>query len=121
MSQQILRRPGYGKAGRPVEVLANHYPLTSLLKDNLVQIDVKITAKKEVKEREKELKGKETKRQVIEQLQVVHKNKLGNAFLAYDGMATAFSPYPMAVGDCLSVEVFTKWHRIIVATLTMYD
>ncbi|KAI8055964.1 ribonuclease H-like domain-containing protein [Syncephalis plumigaleata] len=98
MSQQLLRRPGYGKAGRPIQVLANHYTLTSLPKGNLIHFDVKISTDKEVKE-------KETKRQVIAQLQVIHKSKLGKAVLAYDGMATAFSPHPLAVGDALSVEV----------------
>ncbi|RKP24709.1 Piwi domain-containing protein [Syncephalis pseudoplumigaleata] len=98
MSQQLLRRPAYGTAGKPVEVLANHYALTALPRGNLIHLDVKITTDKEVKEQE-------TKRQIIAQLQAVHKNKLGKATLAYDGMATAFSPHPMAAGSVLSVEV----------------
>ncbi|KAI9597284.1 Piwi domain-containing protein [Syncephalis fuscata] len=99
MSVQLLSRPGYAKIGKPGNVVANHFKLSNIPSGNLIHLDVKISINN------KECKDKDVKRQVIEQLHVVHRDKLGKAYLAYDGAASAFSLHPMAAGDALSVDV----------------
>ncbi|KAI9599313.1 Piwi domain-containing protein [Syncephalis fuscata] len=99
MSSQLLNRPGYAKIGKAGHVIANHFKLNSIPLDDLIHLNVKITLNN------KEHKNKDVNRQVIEQLHVLHRDKLGKAYLAYDGAFSAFSLHPMAAGDLLRVDV----------------
>ncbi|RKP07663.1 Piwi domain-containing protein [Thamnocephalis sphaerospora] len=105
-SGQYPSRPGYGRAGRPCKVLANHYLFTALPSQSISHYDIRIELKNPPKPDKREQPT--LNRVVFKQLESLYRQQLGSARLAYDGKYNVYSSRPFAVGDALAVDVSSQ-------------
>lgn len=92
----LVKRPGYGTKGRPIEIFANSYQVTSFPTAKVIQYDVQI--------------GDGTKRALNNKVwrSQAFKNKVGPAIwksILFDGNKLAWSHAALPFGNELNVEI----------------
>ncbi|CAG8607707.1 12234_t:CDS:10, partial [Ambispora gerdemannii] len=93
---EFVRRPGFGKEGKPVRVRANFFEVTSLPESNVIHYDVSITP--EV--------PPALNRKVYEQFEIHNRSgALGGARPVYDGKKNMYSHRPLPFGDAAAFDL----------------